>query len=104
MKIESKAYSQVSFIIGKMSKNMRNKIPASFISMIEENKDTDYDVNAESVSDLQLLNDTKKILSVIYTDYIGNEEERKIIKNKEKMIRVRREQEKLPKALFNNLG
>ena len=85
MSLNPKAYSQVSYILNNISSELKNKIPREIISLIEKKKDTTYKINIDNIEDLELLEDTEKILSVIYTDFIATEEERKIIKNKEKM-------------------
>lgn len=89
--IEAKAYTQVSHIISLMSNSLKEKIPQDFIDMIERNKDKNYEIKEENVKDMVLLSDTEKILSVIYTDYIASEEEKVIIKNKEKMLYLKEE-------------
>ncbi|MBR3134779.1 MAG: hypothetical protein IKG56_04890 [Clostridia bacterium] len=92
--MEAKAYSQVSFIIGKMSEELRKKIPEYIIHNIEDKKDKSYKIDVDKVSNLELMDDTRKILSVLYTDYIAPVEEKAIIKNKERLIKLREEEEK----------
>ena len=72
-----------------MSSELKNKIPKEIISMIEKRKDSSYNIDVENIEDLDLLEDTEKILSVIYTDYIATVEEKEIIKNKEKIVKNR---------------
>ena len=50
--------------------------------LIEVNRDKDYEFDARK-EELVLLPDTEKVLSVIYTDYLATDEERKLIKAKE---------------------
>jgi len=92
--INAEAYAQVSYIISKMSKKLKNKIPYDVIDIIENNKDKRYVINEEVVKNIELLPDTEKLLSVLYTDYIATDEEKAIIKNKEKMIYFNKEDEK----------
>ena len=102
--IEAKAYTQVSHIISLMSNSLKEKIPQDFIDMIERNKDKNYEIKEENVKDMVLLSDTEKILSVIYTDYIASEEEKVIIKNKEKMLYLKEEnKEKYNINVFKNI-
>lgn len=89
MSLNPKAYTQVSYIINNMSSELKNKIPKEIISMIEKRKDSSYNIDVENIEDLDLLEDTEKILSVIYTDYIATVEEKEIIKNKEKIVKNR---------------
>ena len=97
--IETPAYTQVSYIISKMSKELKEKIPQEFIDMVERNKEKEKIIDIENVEQIDLLEDTKKILSVIYTDYIATDEERNIIKNKERILTQKKEEEK--KANYN---
>ena len=92
--ISNIAYAEVNYIINKMSKELRNKIPNDFIEFIEKNGNTENQIDVTDIDELDLNDDTKKILSLIYTDYIAPEEERRIIKNKEKIIEQKREEEK----------
>lgn len=102
MEIETKAYSQVSYIISSMSPALKSKIPSIVIEAIENKKDKSYKMSGK-VSELHLLSDTKKILSYLYTDYIANNEEKEVIKNKERIISRNNEQEKgLYKDIFNH--
>ncbi len=89
MSLNPKAYTQVSYIINNMSSELKNRIPKEIISMIEKRKDSSYNIDVENIEDLNLLEDTEKILSVIYTDYIATVEEKEIIKNKEKIVKNR---------------
>ena len=98
--INAEAYAQVSYIISKMSKKLKNKIPNDVIDVIESNKDKKYVINEEVVKNIELLPDTEKLLSVLYTDYIATDEEKAIIKNKEKMIYFNKEEEK--RKLYNS--
>lgn len=90
--INSKAYTQVYYIIQNMSEDLRKKIPKELINIVEKNMDNKYKI--DNIEKLDLLEDTQKILSVIYTDYIATNEERLIIKNKEKIINSTIEEEK----------
>lgn len=101
--IDCKVYSQVSYIINNMSEELKRKIPKDLINVIEKNKDNDYEIEVEDIEELDLLEDTQKVLSVIYTDYIASDEEKLIIKNKEKIINLKREEEKKKKYDVNVL-
>ncbi len=95
--IDARAYTQVSHIIGLMSNSLKKKIPQDFVDMIERNKDKEFKIQEKNIKDMKLLTDTEKLLSVIYTDYIASEEEKRIIKQKERLIKLKEEQEKRKK-------
>lgn len=86
--LNSKAYTEVYYIINQMSDEMRSKIPDNIIKNIKARMDTKYmfSVPNNDFENVELLEDTEKILSVLYTDYFASEEERKVILNKEKLI------------------
>lgn len=88
------AYTQVNYILSKMSEELKSKIPIDLIEFIKENDNKQYQIDSESISDLELHEDTKRILSVIYTDYLATEEEREKIKNRERILELRKEEEK----------
>ena len=54
--------------------------------------DKNYIFNSQNkdLENIELLEDTEKILSVLYTDYFSTEEEKEIILNKEKMLESER--------------
>lgn len=86
-----KAYTEVSYIINEMSSEMKSKIPPEILKNIEEKVDKNYDfhIQDEDFESAELLEDTEKMLSVIYTDYLASDEEKVIIKNKEEMLENR---------------
>jgi len=79
---DSKVYTEVYEIINIFPSKERKKIPVKWYQLIESKRDKDYEFDARD-ENVILLPDTEKILSVIYTDYLASEEERKIIKAKE---------------------
>ena len=102
--IDARAYTQVSHIISLMSNSLKEKIPQDFVDIIERNKDKKFEIQEKNIKDMILLNDTEKLLSVIYTDYIASEEEKVIIKNKEKMLYLKEDnKEKYNIDLFKNM-
>jgi len=80
---DSKAYSEVYEIINMLSAEEKTKIPEKWHELIETKRDKEYKFDARD-EDIKLLEDTEKILSVLYTDYLATEDERKIIQAKEK--------------------
>ena len=89
--LSSKAYTEAYYLISSLSEELRNKIPEKILKNIQNRMDKKYDFNIkfEDYENVKLLEDTEKILSVIYTDYLATEEEREIILNKEKIIAQR---------------
>lgn len=87
--LDKKAYTEVFYIINEMSEEMRSKIPDKILKNIQARMDKEYKfyVDEDNIENIELLDDTEKILSVLYTDYFATYEERKIILNKEKIIK-----------------
>lgn len=83
-----KAYTEVNYIINEMSSEMKSKIPSQILKNIEEKMDKSYNfyIQDEDFESAELLEDTEKMFSVIYTDYLANEEEKVVIKNKEELL------------------
>lgn len=102
--LDTKAYNEVNAIIKIMPREMQEKIPENLRKTIEFNQDKNYKFNIDetNIEDIEFLEDTEKILSVLYTDYFASEEERKIILNKEKTLELKKEQDKKQKY-SNNL-
>ena len=86
--LSKKAYTEAYFIINEMSEEMRSKIPDKIIKNIENRMDKTYEfyIEEEDIETAELLEDTEKILSVLYTDYLSTPEEREVILNKEKIL------------------
>lgn len=105
--LSRQAYTEAYYLICEMSEKMRSKIPINIIETIKSNMDTNYEVNSNecNIQELKLLEDTEKILSVLYTDYIATQEEREIIKAKEDSIKQQK-RNAMPKVevkeLFGN--
>ena len=89
--LNSKAYTEVYYLINEMSEELRMKIPEKILKNIENRMDKEYefDVEDDDLENVELLEDTEKILSVIYTDYLSIDEEREVILNEEKILSER---------------
>lgn len=97
--MESKAYTQAYVIIQNLSEEIKKQIPISIIDAIKSKMDLSYEfiINDDEIEDIELLEDTEKILSVIYTDYIANGKEKEVLKQKELSIFLQEEKEKQSK-------
>lgn len=101
--LNSKAYSEVFYIINSLSQEMKNKIPSQILKNIEDKMDKNYEVFIDDIENMELLEDTEKILSVLYTDYFATNEEKEIILNKEKVLKQRKDENVLPKIKIKEL-
>lgn len=76
---DRRALAEVYNVLIMLDKENFDKIPKKMIEAIKENMDTEYDVQWNEIENGNLLDDTEKILSVLYTDYLATPEEKNII-------------------------
>lgn len=76
---DRKALAEVYNVLIMLDKENFDKIPKKMIEAIKNNMDTDYEVEWSEIEKGNLLEDTEKILSVLYTDYLATPEEKNII-------------------------
>lgn len=107
LNITKQEFSEVYDIIFNME--LYNKIPKSFIELIDNNRDTSYKVNidySKSINEQELKKGTRVLLSLIYRDYLCNEEERQTLikKDKEELKKAEEElrERYSPDNLFKN--
>lgn len=103
--LSSKAYTEVYYIICHMSDEMRSEIPEKIINNIKNRMDKNYNfvIEDDDFENVKLLDDTEKILSVLYTDYLATDEEREIILNKEKIINKRKKENEYKVTVINDV-
>ena len=77
--ITKQSFCEVYDIINHMDKQMKSKISDKFINFIEKNRGLNYRVDidySKSITNQNLLHETKVLLSLIYRDYICDEEKK----------------------------
>ena len=93
--ITKQSFCEVYDIINHMDKQMKSKISDKFINFIEKNRDLNYRVDidySKSITNQNLLHETKVLLSLIYRDYICDEEKRaQLIKQDNECLMQREE-------------
>ena len=102
----SVAFAEVSEILKIFPEEELNKIPKSFIDLIERCKNANYKYELEEDVELhnqKMTSEAKTILSVIYRDYICTEEEREELIKEEKNEDYLREEQKRIKYNPNNI-
>ena len=80
MELDSKAYSQAYEIIKFLLKNGDIVISENLANNIEQRRDKGYNFNINDIKETELLEDTKKILCVVYLEGIAENKE-EILKN-----------------------
>ena len=74
------SFSEVYEIILHMDKKISQKIPDKFINFIKQNKKEDYKTNidySKNINEQELQRGTRIILSIIYRDYLCEDEKKK---------------------------
>lgn len=91
------AFTEVNEILKYLSEDLLKKIPNEFIDNIKENMSTSYVLkydNTKGINEQELKQETRAILSVIYRDYICNEDMKKEIIQKDRKEWFELEKEK----------
>lgn len=74
----AKAFREVLTILDMTRKEERNKIPEEVLSFLEEKASQDYHPKfneKEELKELELMQETKAILSLLYREYMSGEED-----------------------------
>lgn len=77
--LDRRALAEVYTIIRALEESTLKKIPSNIVDAIRYNMDFKYEVDYSNLLNNELLDDTKKILSVLYIDYLASYEERDVI-------------------------
>ena len=104
--IYKKAFVELNEIINHLNTNLKNKIPKKTLEAINNAKDKNYQFkydNTQSLSKQKLLPETISLLSIIYSDYLCSEEERKKWDEYDKFTLQKQEELKQKKYNANNL-
>ena len=80
-----KAYAEVAEILKYLPKDEYSKIDSNFIKMLEDKKDKEYIYKLDSTKEIEkqnILKETRTVLAYVFLNYLGTEEENKIIQQK----------------------
>jgi len=84
IKANRKALTEVYEILQAYEDDI-DEIPEKYMYVIEDNMDKDYIFSTEDLENIELLEDTKKILTYLYTNFLSTPEERTVLKQIEKI-------------------
>ena len=87
VQVYREAFTEVNEILKYLSEDLLKKIPKEFIDNIKENMSTSYVLkydNTKGINEQNLKQETRAILSVIYRDYICDENIKKEIIQKDR--------------------
>ena len=101
-----KAFVELNEIINHLNTNLKNKIPKKTLEAIKNSGDKNYQFkydNTQRLSKQKLLPETISLLSIIYSDYLCSEEEKKKWDEYDKFTLQKQEELKQKKYNANNL-
>ena len=101
-----KAFVEVDALIEASTEAEKEKISRSFRNFIKEKKSKDYKFEIDknlSLSDQNIMKETKNILSLIYRSYFCTDEEKRDLALKDKEYKERKEKELREKYNTDNL-
>lgn len=102
----SKAFVELNEIINNMDENLKNKIPAKMKEDIKRAGDKNYKFSFDKtlkLSEQILLPETKSLLSIIYSDYLCPDDEKKKWEEYDKFEIQKQEELKAKKYSTSNL-
>lgn len=100
------SFSEVYEIILHMDKKISQKIPDKFINFIKQNKKEDYTTNidySKNINEQELQRGTRIILSIIYRDYLCEDEKKKKVMQEDNKELIKIENELKEKYNTSNL-
>lgn len=103
MEITKEAYSEVYAILNLMSWNSISKIPEKIWENIDNKRDKDKIIEINNIEDYQASEQANKLLAVLYRDYFATDEEKEVIKAKEKILEQKEQKELYEKYNPDNL-
>lgn len=84
IKVNRKALTEVYEILQAYEDDI-DEIPEKYMYVIKDNMDKDYIFFTDDLENIELLEDTKKILTYLYTNFLSTPEERTVLKQIEKI-------------------
>jgi len=72
----SKAFKETYLIVNDFAEELYARIPKSFIKMLKENMDNSHEVTLNDLKQNGEMEETKTILSLIYRDFLCDEQEK----------------------------
>ena len=107
IKFNRKALTEVWKILNEYEDDI-SEIPEKYLYVIEDNMDKDYIFFVDDIEEVGLREDTEKIITYLYTNFLSTPEERNILKQleqlqyKEKIKREKNNQIKEDYTVFKN--
>lgn len=91
IKFDRKALTEVYEMLMEYEEGIEN-IPENILKVIEDNRDKEYVFDINEIENIELMEETKRILTYIYTEFLSTGEEHEVLKQMEKMQYEKRKQ------------
>lgn len=97
-----KAFKETYLIINNLSDDLYVKIPKSFVKTIKDNMDQNYNITLDELNTKGEMQETKVLMSLIFRDFLCNEELRNKLKEYDKK-QIKQEVEQYNNIFDNNI-
>ncbi len=84
--LNSKAYKEGYDILKLLPSSSKEKIPQDIWQFIKEHMDLNHNISDIAIYQNNLLEDTNLLLAILYKTYLASDEEKNIIRMKEKLV------------------
>ena len=101
--ITKQAYSEVYTVLNMMSEALKNKIPQNVLNGIDNKRDKQNIIKVNNIKQLNISEQAEEVLAVLYKNYLASDDEKKIIKAKERILFERKQNELRKKYNPNNI-
>lgn len=91
--ITKQAYSEVYTVISMMSETLKSRIPQNVLIGIDNKRDKQNTIKVNNIKQLNISKQAEEILAVLYKNYLATDDEKKIIKAKERILFERKQEE-----------
>lgn len=91
--ITKQAYSEVYTVLSMMSETLKSKIPQNVLIGIDNKRDKQNTIKVNNIKQLNISKQAEEILAVLYKNYLATDDEKKIIKAKERILFERKQEE-----------
>lgn len=91
--ITKQAYSEVYTVLNMMSEVLKNKIPQNVLNGIDNKRDKQNIIKVNDIKQLNISEQAEEVLAVLYKNYLASDDEKKIIKAKERILFEKKQEE-----------
>ena len=101
--ITKQAYSEVYTVLSMMSETLKSRIPQNVLIGIDNKRDKQNTIKFNNLKQLNISKQAEEVLAVLYKNYLATDDEKNIIKAKERILFERKQDELRKKYNPNNI-